>query len=212
MPLDLGRMHAWIVAELAAERPVAESMARLIDECEAAHPHADWPRFRELDYADLTNVVEWIEAPFEFEPPECRLRGLWFGLHNPYSDDGTPVIDLRVSGSARYDPADVNLGWAVRPEWEPEYAGAGSAVLAEIYRIAYRPKASAEERKGRLSDDAEYPLCLGYGAFAVRDALGQVDAALLLGHADSLGVAVGFDSGDFVRLGEFGPDGLSATR
>jgi len=74
-------------------------------------------------------------------------------------------------------------------------------VLANIDRIAYR--------NGGLGNDAEYPLCLGYGAFAVRQLLGQIEPALVLGDSDKLGVAVGFDSGDFVRLGEFGPSGLA---
>ena len=51
--------------------------------------------------------------------------------------------------------------------------------------------------------------CLGYGAFAVRELLTSVDPALFLGGADSLGVAVGFDSGDFVLLGELTADGLT---
>ena len=206
MSLSLGQMHDWIVAELAARRPVAESMARLIDECEARKPHADWTKFRELDFADLTELVEWMEAPFQFEPPEKPLKGLWFGLHNPIHE-GTPVADIRVSGSERYDPNPKNIDWAVGAEWYPEYAGAGSAVLADIYRIAYRPKASPDEREGRLGNYAEYPLALGYGVFAVREVLELADRELILGESPSLGVAVGFDSGDFMLLGELGPAG-----
>jgi HEAT repeat protein len=59
-----------------------------------------------------------------------------------------------------------------------------------------------------LGNEAEYPLVLGYSAFAVRELLGQVEPPLLLGRAESLGVAVGFDSGDFVLLGELTNDSL----
>ena len=82
-------------------------------------------------------------------------------------------------------------------------------MLADIYRIAYRQGARVAEQKGCLGNDAEYPLVLGYGAFAVRELLGQVEPPLVLGGSASLGVAVGFDSGDFVLVGRLVRDGLA---
>ena len=81
-------------------------------------------------------------------------------------------------------------------------------MLAETYRIAYRQGALVAEQKGCLGNDAEYPLVLGYGGFAVRELIGQIEPSLLLGKSDSLGVAVGLDSGDFVLLGELTKSGL----
>ena len=210
MEFDLGQTHHWIVAELVRRRPVAESMAHLIDLCEAARPHADWTRLRALPYADLSALLEWIQRLFREEPHGRPLRGLWFGLFNPCLDDGSPIADLYVNGSERFviDPNDNS--WAVDAEWQPESRCARSAVLADIYRIAYRHEganASAEEEDG-LQNDCEYPLCLGYGAFALREVLGKADPSLLLSRSRSLGVAVGFDSGDFLLLGEFGASGL----
>ena len=54
----------------------------------------------------------------------------------------------------------------------------------------------------------EYPLVLGYGAFAVRELLGQVEPSLLLGRSAWCGAVVGFDSGDFVLIGELTNGGL----
>lgn len=139
---------------------------------------------------------------------ESPLKGLWFGLFNPCPDGRTPVADMYVSGSERFDPDPHDNSWAVGPDWCPEARYANSAVLAGIYRIAYRQGAGAAERKGGLGNVAEYPLCLGYGAFAVREVLRQVEPSLVLGRSDSLGVAVGFDSGDFVQLGELTCSGL----
>lgn len=208
MGLDLAQMHRWIVREFARMRPVLESMASLIDQCEAARPHADWASLRALPYGDLSPLVEWVQQPFRAEPPDRPLRGIWFGLFNPCPDGRTPVADIYVGGSVRFDPNPDDNSWAVGPEWWPEARYAGSAVLAEIYRIAYRQDARAADQKNCLGNDAEYPLCLGYAVFAVRELLGQVDPSLILGESDSLGIAVGFDSGDFVLLGKFGPLGL----
>jgi hypothetical protein len=161
-------------------------MAALIDQCEAARPHPDWTKLRALPYADLSPLVEWIRE----EPPATPLNGLWFGLFNPCPDGRTPVADIYVSGSERFDLNPHDNSWAVGPDWWPDARYAESAVLADIYRFAYHQGARAAEQKGCLGNDAEYPLVLGYGTFAVRELLSQVEPSLVLGGSDSLGVAV----------------------
>jgi hypothetical protein len=74
--------------------------------------------------------------------------------------------------------------------------------MSAIYGIAYK--------KGGLENDAEYPLCLAYTAFAVRDLLNVLDASVVLKAVGPVGVAVGFDSGDFLLLGRYARDGLAS--
>jgi hypothetical protein len=154
-------------------------------------------------------MLEWVRQPFREEPPAAPLKGLWFGLFNPCPDGRTPVADIYVCGSDQFDANPDDNSWAVDPVWWPDARYANSAVLADIYRIAYRQNARVEEQEGCLGNDAEYPLVLGYGTFAVRELLGQVEPSLVLGRSDSLGVAVGFDSGDFVLVGRLMRDGLA---
>jgi hypothetical protein len=208
MGLSLGQMRDWIVEELSRCRPVSDSMASLIDSCETASPHPDWAKLRAVPYGDLSSLLEWLLLPFRVEPPTMPLKGLWFGLFEACYGRVTGT-DIYFCGSERFDPDPKDKEWAVGPDWWPENRYARSDVLAKIYHIAHRRDLKPWERKGCLGNDAEYPLCLGYGAFAVRELLGQVDPSLLLGQSDSLGVAVGFDSGDFVLLGRFVLDGLA---
>lgn len=210
MKFDLAAMHGWIVRELARCRPVADSMSCLLDECEAKYPHPDWSRIRSLPFGDLSSLLAWIQRPFVDDPPRDPLRGLWFGLFNP-CPDGRPVSDIYLCGSKRFYPDPDDKDWAVGPDWWPEGRYAESAVLAAIYRIAYREDISDKsERKKCLGSTAEYSLCLGYGAFVVRELLGQIDTSLIRGGTETVGIAVGFDSGDFVLLGELCGDGLRA--
>jgi hypothetical protein len=81
-----------------------------------------------------------------------------------------------------------------------EVASKRTLVLVKLYKVAYR--------KDGLGNDAEYPLCLAYGSLAVRDLLRDADPSVLLGSSRSLGIAVGFDSGDFVLVGKLSKDGL----
>ncbi|HJT33499.1 MAG TPA: HEAT repeat domain-containing protein [Pirellulales bacterium] len=211
MKFDLAVMHGWIVRELARCRPVAESMSRLLDECEAKYPHPDWSRIRSLPFGDLSSLLAWIQQPFVDDPPRDPLRGLWFGLFNP-CPDGRPVSDIYVCGSERFDPDPGDNSWAVGPDWWPKGRYAESALLAAIYRIAYREDTNDPKQKKRcLGNAAEYTLCLGYGAFVVRGLLAQVNRSLILGNSKTLGIAVGFDSGDFLLLGELSDDGIRAV-
>lgn len=205
MGADMFVMYDWIVEELRRDRPVSQSMASLIDQCEAIRPHADWTKLRMLDYANVAPVVDWIRATFRNDPPGYEMRGLWVGLCNPVMPDGTAVADMHLDGSSSFDPTPHNGRWAQECDWFPNDDFARSAVLAQIYRIAYGDESPNDDV---LRNDVEYPVCLGYGAFAVRDALRLIDPAELLGESTSLGIAVGFDSGDFVLLGRLVATGL----
>jgi hypothetical protein len=201
-------MPGWIMGEVIRNRPVAESMTSLIDQCESIRPHPDWAKLRALPYSDFAHLLRWIKKPFRQEPPKKPLKGLWFGLFNPCPNGRTPVADIYVCGSERFHPDPEDNNWAVGPDWWPNARYANSTVLADIYRIAYRQDSRGRKQDNCLGIDADYPLVLGYGAFAIRELLERVDPLLLLGRAKSLGVAVGFDSGDFVLLGKITKGGL----
>jgi hypothetical protein len=199
MALNLAKLHAFIVNELASKRSLRQSMYRIIDRCAKGQAHDDWQKLRALPFDNLDHLKEWIERPFRAEPPQKRLAGLWFGLFNPIYGR-KPVADIYVCGSTRFDSSPVDNSWAVGPEWTPADAYAHSPVMASIYRIAYR--------KGGLENNAEYPLCLAYGSLAIRDLLRAAEPSVFLRSSPSLGVAVGFDSGDYVLLGKLNKTGL----
>lgn len=199
MGLDLARTFEWIRRELADTAPIDESMHRIIDQCAAAHPHRDWQRLRALPFSEISASQRWLEQVLLREPPMGPVRGLWFGICNPILDDG-PAADLYISGSERYDPNPNSNAWAVGAEWRPENRYARSSVMRSIYRIAYS--------QGGLKNDAEYPLCLAFASLLVRKLLRGVGPDLIIHSVGTVGVAVGFDDGDFLSLGRVTPEGL----
>lgn len=209
MPSDLVILFDWIVEESRIRRPVEESMAALIDYCEDRQPHPDWALFRDLHYGDLSALTSWLSKTFSAKPSKTILRGLWFGLFNPCLDDGTPVADIYVSGSKRYCADPRSNEWAVGPDWWPRSRYAKSSILEAIYRIANPSDPEQTSTSKNLCAEAEYALCLGYGTFAAQAILLEMEPALILGGSETLGVAVGFDSGDFVLLGDVDSTGLS---
>lgn len=195
MNLDLATTYDWIQAELAEPRGVGDTVRRVIARCRDAYPHPDWEELARLPYDDIRPLQDWLMHVFEDHPPQTPPAGLWFGLFNP-----TYGADLYVCSSARFDSDPSSNEWAVGPEWWPEGRYAHSDILARIYQIAYR-------RDG-LANNAEYPLCLTYGAAAVRELLCSPASQSFLRHCNKSGVAVGFDSGDFILLGCFTETGL----
>ncbi|HEY2250657.1 MAG TPA: hypothetical protein VGH74_06335, partial [Planctomycetaceae bacterium] len=96
--MNFAASYGWIKEELRANRRVSDSMNSIIDRCANAFPHEGWKELRELPYGDLVSLQAWIETPFRVEPPAAPLKGLWFGLFNPYRGK-TPVADMYVCGS-----------------------------------------------------------------------------------------------------------------
>lgn len=200
MEFNIFDTHDWIVEELATVDPIGECMRRLIDRCAKSLPHRGWDKLRQLHYDDVASLRSWIECVLVNEPPTSDLRGLWFGIFNPQYG-GRPTADFYVSGSDRFDGKSESNDWACGPTWWPDGRYARSEILDSIYRIAYNG------RDG-LGNDAEYPLCLGYTALVVRDLLNNLDPRIVLNSVGPVGVAVGFDSGDFIVLGRYTREGL----
>jgi hypothetical protein len=123
---------------------------------------------------------------------------LYFGLFNPMDEDGEAVADLYVAGGIR-DTAD----WlsSVSEHWFPEGRYARSELLARAYDLAYAAD-------GRLENEAEYPVVLGFGVFAAKHLSQALAPQLLAGGRSELWVAAGFDSGDVLTLGTLTPAGL----
>jgi hypothetical protein len=195
---DYARLYRLIERELAADGRISDSMSRLVTACREERPHPDWDDLEGLAYDDVFPMVEWLTRVFREEPSSAALSGLWFGLFNPWVE-GRVSGDIGVCGSTRFD-RDSGNEWAVGAEWAPHGGDAQSTVLDAICATAHRD--------GGLGNEAEWPLTLGYGALVVRSVLESVTPTLILGPSERLGIAVGFNSGDHLLLGEFSEAGL----
>jgi hypothetical protein len=191
MPYDDTLFHS-IVAGVAAPGSIAQRMHVLIDACARQLPHPDWERVRGIDFeADAAALQGWLAAAGREGVLHQGHQGLWFGIVNPVVDD-EPVTDLYIASSPLYDEDGVEWSTAIDPRDGASHLG--SAVLADLYRVAYGAPDG-------LGNDAEYPLALAYGAMAAASALAQHVFAPRLGALR--GAAAGFDSGDGLIIGVF---------
>jgi hypothetical protein len=192
MSYDTQILFQTMMASVAAPGTIAQRMDKLIDACERRLPHPDWTQIRRIDFdADAPALRRWLAAAWSEGAVHERHQGLWFGIFNPIVDD-EPVTDLYLASSPSYDDDDVE--WNGRIDLRDGVSYLESAVLADLYRIAYGAKDG-------LGNDAEYPLALAYGAMAACSALAQHTLAPELGALR--GAAAGFDSGDALFIGVF---------
>lgn len=196
MSLNHSAIFAKIQELVASDRAVSACMGEIVTICSRDVPHADWPRLSALDYdRDVASLTSWIAGVFERQPAPFPIQGLWIGLCNP-SENGKVWADMYVGSVVQYAADDEELSWLWKGERHyPEDAYAHSASLRSIYQIGY-------DGGGGLGNNAEWPLCLAFGAFAVRSLLRGKTTRLVASTAPRIGVAVGFDSGDMLKVGE----------
>jgi len=177
-----------------AQTSVRAGMFDLLDLCAKTKPSPIWARFQDLDLEkDQEELTKWLRKLLECEPPPTTVNGLWFGLFNPYLDDGRPTSCLYLAGSERFDASMSDPDWACGPEYFPEGRYSSSQVLTKIYRDS---QAAPDDVGGQ----AEYTLCLGYSSLVIAEWCRGALRQELLGSASFRGVAAGFDSGDALLL------------
>lgn len=198
MPYDFNRLASIIVQAIAGDDTYERRMGVIIDECAAQNPHPDWDRFRKINFQrDTSKIAGWLPAAFPGAQPKHSRQGLWFGLFNPLDDNEDSTADIYVGVAPEFD--STTMEWACDIEKPNPRNYLGSGVLDEIYKIAY-------ESEDGLENDAEYPLVLGYGGVLARSVLTKFPFPIAL--RGVRGSAVGFDSGDFLILGEFANGGF----
>ena len=202
MSLNHSEVFARIQELVVSDRAVSACMSEIVAICSRDVPHADWSRLTALDYdGDVASMTPWVAEVFERQPAPFPIQGLWFGLCNP-SEDGKVWADMYVGSVAQYAADDEELSWLWKSKRHyPEDPYAHSALLRSIYQIGYN-------NGGGLGNNAEWPLCLAFGAFAVRSLLRGKTARLVASTAPRIGVAVGFDSGDMLKVGELTDEGF----
>jgi hypothetical protein len=202
MSLNYSAIFAKIQELVASDRAVSECMAEIVTICSHDVPHVDWPRFSALDYdRDVASLASWVAGVFQRHPAPFPIQGLWFGLCNPSENDKV-WADIYVGSVAQYEADDEGLSWLWKGKRHyPKDAYAHSASLRSIYQIGY------DGGEG-LGNDAEWPLCLAFGAFAVRSLLRGKTTQLVESTAPRVGVVVGFDSGDMLKVGELTDNGF----
>jgi hypothetical protein len=182
-------------------------MRRLIAAHAREYPDGDWRPFNDIPYDREVSSLQrdWLPCIFDQDPPATvPIAGLWFGLFNPVRDkngQSEEVTDMYVAGALTFD-LDAESLWAFRPAYFPEGRYAHSEVLADIHRASY---GSPEG----LGVTAEQYLCLGYISFALKFLLADVDLSHVVRSHDSVGVAVGWDSGDPMYVGFVTQDGFT---
>ena len=198
---SLSRMFEFVEKEVRSKRTLEQSMQRVIEKCEKGRPHKDWNELREISFSSEL-FGKKVKMWFRNRKLKAEIKGLWFSIFCP-SNGRYPIADLRLTGAGSFKADKNDNSWACDRTWQPE-SRLYSLALESIYKIAYR--------KNGLGNDAEYPLCLAYASLALRDVFQHYEPSVFLRNSKSIGVATGFDDGDFIVIGKLTESGFSVMR
>jgi hypothetical protein len=203
MGLNHSEVFETIERLVASDRTVGECMVEVIGICSRDLPHPGWSQLAQINFdEDVAALSAWIPGVFERQPAPFPIQGLWFGLCQRRNERGQVWADMHVVAMSHYDPDDTEFGWLWKePRHYPDNAHACSLSLCKIYVESYKSTTG-------LGNDAEWPLALAFGAFAVRSLLRGQTVQLVGSPAPRVGVVVGFDDGDLVKVGELTTSGF----
>jgi len=183
---------------------VAGQMAKLLAEFEPLLPAKELNALRSLDYeSELSALTARLQSGIDAAPPPKAPGGIYFGLFLPGRADGSIVADFYLATTDENDPADAECHWVSSLDYFPSDAQAQSEVLERICRLL--PGMPEDVR-----NTAEDVLCLGYTGFVVAQVLNAPCFRAWCEDGRVIPVAVGWDSGDLLRIGELTAEGLRA--
>jgi hypothetical protein len=184
---------------------VAGQMAKLLAEFEPLLPAKELNVLRSLDYeSELSALTARLQSGIDAAPPPKAPGGIYFGLFLPGRADGSIVADFYLATTDENDPADAECHWVSSLDYFPPDAQAQSEVLERICRLL--PGLPEDVR-----NTAEDVLCLGYTGFVVAQVLNAPCFRAWCEDGRVIPVAVGWDSGDLLRIGELTAEGLRAS-
>ena len=204
-----GHRRVWAALEgLVADGTVAAvAMPQLIARGREEWPGQIWDTVAQLAFDEEAALAGWLHSVLAENPPGQPLNGLWFGLFMPARPDGC-CHALYVGGTAHRDDADAEMRWVGSLSWLPEVSTAPLAALAALPTGLDEEDAPNEEQPAVLA--AVWLLPIAYAALLVRNV---VPALARSGWAEpEVEVAVGYDSGDLLRVGVIASSGFTPAR
>ncbi|PAW78088.1 MAG: hypothetical protein B9S33_19880 [Pedosphaera sp. Tous-C6FEB] len=200
-PLVLYRLIQQLISQ---DGPVSAQMAKLLVHYNQALPATQLAVLQALDYdSELSIVSGRLQTAVAASPPTKTPGGIYFGLFLPGRPDGSIVADFYLAATDEHDPADAECNWVASLDYFPPDGQACSQVLERIYQLL----SGVSEGDRNAAEDV---LCLGYTGFVVAHVLNAPDLRAWCSDGRAIPVAIGWDSGDVLRIGELTANGFRA--
>jgi hypothetical protein len=182
------------------------SLNRLLCWGAQAVPHPSWEILKAYDYSEEVSRVEpWIKRVLKRAPCPFPIRAIYFGLGERANHKRVEYAELYFGLFSRYDSADQKSGWLwTKPSHYPNRAYLLSKTLQAGGVLCN------EDEENGLGTDGHIIFSLGFSALLLANALDGRIAAQLGG--ETVGLVLGFDSGDLIRLGELACGGFVANQ
>ncbi|MBZ9686135.1 hypothetical protein G9F72_007285 [Clostridium estertheticum] len=188
MEFNINKSYNYVGEIVNSDLSITIGMEKLIDHCKGYIESLVWDKLQGLDFEeDELSLKKWVENNLKNQPPIDDVDSLWFGLFDGISN-GYEVCSLYLSGaSSENDEEDNEL-------YLPDDRYADSMALRDMSIIL-------KNESSNVREVGEYILYLGYACLVVKNIFKTLDWGILQNLSNLCELVVGFDSGDYIVLG-----------
>lgn len=208
MEFDPHKFVAALTVEIRRQRPFIAGLKSMLQWCAKHLPHGDWKKVAALDFeADEKKAQTWIPKTLKAAPSPFPIHGMYFGLHEYSTAKDEEYAKLYVGFLGQYDPKDKKASWVFGAKRHyPEKSTLNARALKAAGVIFNR-----ESGEG-LGNDGNFMFCMTYANLLVASLMTPELHLSLKSKADRIGLLAGWDSGDYMNLGELTAKGFVPKR
>ena len=175
----------------ASKLTAREAWNKFINFHDKSVPKSYWTTLQKLDIEEeQTEIVNWLQQLIAGDPIPEDVIAIWIGILKLVDGD-KEIPTIYLAGTDTYDKDDID--WACDPTYLPKNRYVQPGILQQIDDIA-----RADEENYELLD---WILPVAYCTFTFDEIIrARISKKLFLKHKDTLYVAVGHDSGDYMDL------------
>jgi hypothetical protein len=198
--MDFYEIQIYLIDQLSVSNDSSQLVRNFLSKIKTKENSAIVDRLEKLDFEkDANSIEKSITNILSSEPPKIKVKGFWFGIFDTH-DNGKSSSQAYLCGSNKGPGTGETAEWAVNPKYFPESRYFGSKVLNELPEVINEAGDNLEIRY----------FSLWYLAVVVANYC-KSNYSLLL-NADKCIVSIGFDSGDFVNIGQLSSKGFELIK
>ena len=193
--MEFYEIQKYLIDQLSTQDDSKQILRSFLLHIQTKENEAAISRLNTLDFeTDVDAIERTIGNIIELHPPKKKIKGYWFGIF-----ETTEGYQAHLVGSNKASLNDEAAEWAVEPEYAPENRYIESNVLRILPQI-----------ESGTEDIAIRYFSLWYLLIAVSSFCKKSSQALL--NSNKCIVTVGYDSGDFINVGQVTEKGFELIK
>lgn len=198
--MDFYEIQIYLLEKLAENKPAIEIINEYLSFIKTESTKEIIEKMHNLNFAiDIISIEESVSNILISDPPKIRVKGYWFGIFET-EDQSSVCFEAYLAGSNKASVTDETAEWAVEAKYFPKNRFIKSEILEVLPSIL---------NEDDLALNLKY-FPLWYLTIVIANYCKKNHKLLL--NTNKCLVAVGFDEGDFVNIGNLNDNGFDFVK